>query len=211
MTEPFCSITMSRGDRGKLLDFCKYQLSRMTIQPKETFFINHEPTSDAIDLTLRLRMGIAAAQAAGIDVCYVIEDDDFFPADYFEIMSMDGLDFIGASKTIYYNLNSRTWQEIDHPMRSSLCFTGFRISAMKGFSWPADDHVFLDLLIWQYALRTKGLRWKLISEPVGVGIKHGIGKTAGVGHRVKLRNGDQDLTFLQSVVDKEAFEFYKGL
>lgn len=208
MTEPFCTITMSRGDRGQLLDFCKQQLSRMTIQPKETFFITHEPTSESIDLTLRLRLGIAAAEKAGIDVCYIIEDDDYYPAKYFEHMDMTGLDFIGSSETIYYNLNFKTYQEFKHPTRSSLCFTGFRVSAVRHFSWPPDDTVFLDMVMWRYAQRK---RHKLIDMPVGLGIKHGIGKTAGVGHRMKLRSEDPNMEFLKLFVDSEAYAFYRTI
>lgn len=211
MTEPFCTITTSRGDRGQLLDFCKHQLSKMTKQPQETFFIDHPPTSDKVDLTLRLRLGIAAAEAAGIDVCYVVEDDDFYTADYFERMDMTDLDFIGSATTIYYNINQGTYQEFTHPNRSSLCFTGFRISALKRFSWPPDDTVFLDTVLWRYVVKYPGIRYKLIPEAVGVGIKHGTGKTAGVGHRMKLANADSDGTYLKSVVDKEAYAFYRML
>lgn len=180
----------------------------MTIQPTETIFIDHPPVSTDYDLSLRIRLGIAAAQAKGIDICYIVEDDDFYPSDYFEHMQMNGYDFIGSSKTIYYNLRNRTWREFENPRRSSLCFTGFRISALKDFQWPPDDTLFVDLKLWSYAQRKKH---KLIDRPVGVGIKHAIGKFGGIGHRIEMPNKDFNFSFLRQKVDDEAYYFYTGL
>lgn len=205
MSEKFCTITCDRGDRPKLYNFCIHQLSRMSVQPTETFFINHPPVSDAVDIVLRVRLGIAAAEKAGIDICYIVESDDYYPADYFRTMAIGDNDFIGASKTTYYNVKSNTYQEQEHPNRASLCFTGFRISALRGFSWPPDDMVFLDLALWRFAQKK---RHKLIPESVGLGIKHGIGMVGGKGHRMKLKNADPDYSFLKSRVDSEAFDFY---
>lgn len=208
MTEPFCTITPSRGDRPHLLDFCKYQLSRMNVQPKETFFIDHKPTSSDYDLTLRVKLGIAAAERAGIDICYIIEDDDAYPSDYFQKMNMNGVDFIGSSKTLYYNIQNNSWKEWTHERRSSLFCTGFRISAMKRFSWPPDNTLFLDLPMWRYACK---LKYKLLDRSVGIGIKHGIGMTAGVGHRLLMPNKDPDRVLLKSKLDKESYAFYAAI
>lgn len=208
MTEPFCTITTDRGDRAQYFHFCQHQLARMTIQPQETFFINHEPLSDAIDITMRVRLGIAAAEKAGIDICYIVESDDFYGADYFETMAIGDNDFIGASKSLYYNVKNSTYQEFNHPTRSSLYCTGFRISALKRFSWPPNDTRFLDLILWKYALK---YRHKLIDSPVAVGIKHGIGMTGGNMHKKVMQNKDPDYSFLKSKVDTEAYAFYRSL
>jgi hypothetical protein len=181
----------------------------MTVQPAETFFIDHPPINDEVDIVVRIRMGIAAAEKAGIDICYIIEDDDAYPANYFETMAMGENEFIGSSKSIYYSVKSNTYQEFTHPTRASLYCTGFRISALKRFSWPPNDTVFLDLILWRYALK---YRHKLIPEPVGLGIKHGIGKTGGIGHRMNLKQRDDlDRSFLKSKVDAEAYAFYRSL
>lgn len=181
----------------------------MTVQPDETFFVDHEPPDSRIDLSLRVRLGIAMAVSAGIDICYIVEDDDYYPADYFEKMNMEGLDFIGSNKTIYYNPLTASYQELSHSYRSSLCFTGFRISALQKFRWPPEDTVFLDVILWRYAM---DYRYKLFDEPVGVGIKgHGKGKAAGIGHRMDLRVKDPNYQFLKSQVDKEAYAFYRSL
>lgn len=191
-----------------MLDFCKHQISRMSIQPTETFFIDHKPTSSEYDLTLRVQLGIAAAQRAGIDICYVIEDDDWYPSNYFQKMNMDGVDFIGCSKTLYYNIQNNTWKQWTHEKRSSLFCTGFRISAMKRFSWPPDSTLFLDLPLWRYATKYKH---KLLDRTVGIGIKHGIGMTGGIGHKLIMPNHDDGRILLKSKIDKEAYAFYSAL
>lgn len=207
--EPFCTITPSRGgERPKFLDFCKHQISRMTIQPKESFFISHPPVSETPDLILRIQLGIAAAQKAGIDICYIIEDDDYYSSYYFEVAEMGDNDFVGFDKTIYYNIKNNSYNEIDHPHRSSLFCTGFRISALKRFSWPPDHAVFLDMDLWRYASR---YNTKVIDKPMAVGIKHGIGITGGKGHSMDFPLKDPDWKYLKSKVDQEAYIFYKSL
>lgn len=207
--EPFCTITPSRGDRPKFFNFCMHQIARFEPAPADYFILDHAPTSNKVDITLRVKIGIAAAKAKGIDVCYIIEDDDHYPANYFETMDIGGNDFVGCSKSLYYNLKNRTYNEFNHPNRSSLYCTGFRISALDRFQWPPDDTVFLDIILWKYALKHKH---KLIEHSVGVGIKHGVGKTAGTGHRLVMPNQDNsDMDFLKSKVDKEAFIFYRSV
>jgi hypothetical protein len=208
--EAFATITTTRGDRSQFLENCKKQINRFTIQPKHVIIVDEEPKSNAVDLTRRLKMGITAAKGLGIDIVYVVEDDDFYPKDYIEKMWIGGNDFIGCSKTLYYNIQNRTYNEFTHPGRSSLFCTGFRISALEGFDWPPDDTIFLDIILWKYAMKRGNVH--LQDSSIGVGIKHGIGKRAGSGHRMEMPHKDSaDMSFLRSKVDSEAFEFYKTL
>lgn len=207
--EPFATITPDRGDRPKFYNFCVHQLSRFEPAPTDYFPIDHEPTSREPDLTLRVRMGIAAAKAAGIDIVYIVESDDHYPKNYFEIIDIGDHDFIGCSKSLYYNLRNKTYAELTHEKRSSLYNTGFRISALEGFSWPPNNHVMLDLLLWKFAQKKN---YKLVDHPVGVGIKHGVGMTGGKGHKMTFANQDDaEMSFLKSKVDNEAFAFYRSL
>lgn len=206
--KPFATITPDRGDRVPLYNFCIHQLGRMLQPPDETFFINHPPLSEAIDITLRVRLGIAAAMKAGIDICYIVESDDFYSADYFQTMDIGDNDFIGCSKSLYYNIKNQTYNELSHDKRSSLYCTGFRISALKNFDWPPDDTTFLDMVLWKYAMKKK---YKLIDHSVGVGIKHNIGIRAGKGHRMVMPNKDPDWSFLKSNVDTQAYALYRSL
>lgn len=208
--EPFATLTVSRGDRPQFLEFCKEQITNFTIQPKHSIFVTEPPTSEECDITVRMRKGIVAARNLGIDIVYVIEDDDAYDADYIEKNWIGGYEFIGASKTLYYNLKNSTHQVFDHPKRSSLFCTAFRISALDKFVWPSDDTIFLDLVLWQYAFREKKNVF-LHEEPIGVGIKHAIGKTAGIGHRIVMKNKDTRREYLKSIVSPEAFRFYSNL
>lgn len=209
--EPFATLTCSRGDRELFLDFCTIQLDRMTLKPSERILINRPPKSDQPDITERLKEGVALIKTlGGIDVVYIVEDDDYLPKDYFNLMWIGENDFIGCSKTLYYNLRNKTYNEFTHPNRSSLFCTGFRISALDKFVWPSPETVFFDLALWQYA-RLNKKRIKLMDESIGVGIKHGIGLTAGVGHRAVMPNKDPNGSFLRSKVDSEAFKFYQSI
>lgn len=179
----------------------------MTVKPTKSYFILDEPKNSKADLTWRIKLGLFMAERDGFDICYIIESDDYYPPDYFEKMEIGCYDFVGTSKTIYYNLRNKTWNEFTHDKRSSLFNTALRISAMKDFSWPPNDHLFLDILIWKHAQKKKFL---LLDEPVGVGIKHNVGKVGGIGHKITMPNQD-DWAYLANKVDSEALIFYKSL
>lgn len=209
--EPFATLTVDRGDRPQFFDFCMHQISRFTTQPKHTIIVNEPPTSNATDLTKRMRMGIVAARNLGIDLVYVIESDDYYPKDYIEKLHTGvKYDFIGSQKSLYYNLQNKTYNTFDHPNRSSLFCTAFRISALEKFVWPPDDTIFLDLILWKHAM--DGGNTLLFDDPKSIGIKHGIGKRAGSGHRMEMPHKDSmDMSFLRSKVDQEAYAFYRSL
>lgn len=208
--EPFATLTVDRGDRPQFFNFCRHQIDKLTIQPKHSIFIADPPSTIEPDITLRMRKGIVAARNLGIDIVYVMESDDNYPDDYIERMWIGQNDFIGCSKSLYYNLKNKTYQEFSHPKRSSLFCTAFRISALDRFLWPPDDTIFLDLYLWKYA-HTKGMKAVLLDESIGVGIKHGIGKTAGAGHRMVMPNVDTNGAFLKLKVGQEAYAFYQTL
>lgn len=207
--EPFATLTVDRGDRPQFLDFCRHQIDRFVRQPKHKIFVTEPPTDDRCDLTKRIKMGITAAQNLGIDIIYVIESDDYYGKHYIGTHWIGDKDFIGSEKTIYYHIFNKSYTVHSHKNHSSLFCTAFRISALKDFIWPADDTAFLDLNIWRHAMK-KG-NYALKSEPVGVGIKHGIGKCAGAGHKHQYPDVDTDNSLLKSLVDKEAYAFYRSL
>lgn len=201
----FCAITPTRGDRSKFVEHLAWQISRMTIKPDSWYIIDHLPKSSSFDLTWRIKEGIKMAKADGFDEVFILEDDDFYAPDYFHSMFLGSYDFVGANQTTYYNLKNRTWQVMAHPKRASLFHTGFRISALHSFEWPADDYVFLDIPLWQYAKNAKFV------PSSAIGIKHGIGKVGGAGHRMRMKNSDPQMKWLEQNVDAESFEFYQTL
>jgi hypothetical protein len=209
----YCTITPSRGDRPELLNFCFKQLKKMNggFHVNNGYIMNERPLSDEVDLVPRIKAGIEMAKKDGFEWVFIIEDDDYYCSDYFSRFGdLNGVDFVGYSSTVYYNLRNRTCEVLKHPGRSSLFCTGFRISALDNFSWPNNNTTFLDIRLWEYANRYNK-RIRLIEDNPCLGIKHGLGKCGGKGHRMNLKNQDNNLHFLESFVDGEAFQFYKQL
>lgn len=208
-----CTIVPTRSDRPELLEFCKHQLERMTVKPDKVYFVDFPPEGKTADLTKRIKRGIELAKADGFERIFIIEDDDFIPSNYFDKMLKawpQGVKIIGAKSTINYNLRYNSWQQDNHPDRSSLHHTAFDISALDRFTMPDDDYVFLDRKLWTYINR-QHIPAELISQPLVVSMKHGMGKTAGRGHHMNYQKKDPDRSYLKSIVDSEAFVFYQSL
>ena len=173
------------------------------------YIINHTPKSDSVDLVLRVKQGYNMAKRDGFEYVFIIEDDDYYPENYFELFGdFWNYDFVGYSDTVYYNLRNKTHQTFVHKERASLFCTGFKVSALEKFNWPNDNYTFLDIRLWEYA-NMSGKSIKLLPNNPCLGIKHGIGKTGGKAHGMVLQNCDKDISYLRSRVDAEAFEFYK--
>lgn len=203
----FATITPSRGDRPQFLEFAKHQLSRMTVKPDKSYFIDYKPKSEDVDLVERIQEGIRQAQADGFNDVYILEDDDAYLPNHFEKMQLGNFDFIGEEKTTYYNLRNRTWQTMSHPGRSSLFITGFKISALKDFNWPNRTERFLDISLWSHAKKKK----RKFVESRAIGIKHNLGLCGGKGHVLRMKNEDLGMEWLKANVSSEAYVFYKSL
>ena len=213
----FCTITPTR-DRPKMLSFCRKQLDAQTVQPKNRYFISYDAKDSQPDLIPRIKAGIELAQRDGIDIVYIIEDDDALSSTYLQVMhtNIDENDFIGFSDTYYYSLKSKTWMHQFHGdrqnggPRSSLFCTGFRISALKDFRWPPDHYLWLDIKIWEYA-RDTNKKVKLLEGNPCLGIKgHGEGSYAGKSHLKVFENIDKDFSFLEKRTEAYQLEFYKN-
>lgn len=202
----FATITPDRGDRKPLMDFCKYQISRFEVKPDQSYFIDYAPRSENIDIVPRFLEGIERAKEDGFDLVFILESDDYYDPTYFN--HIPDADFIGESNTIYYNIRNKTYQNFNHPGRSSLFTTGFKISALKGFR-PNPNDRFLDISLWKFAnLNNKKMAFR---ETGAIGIKHNIGLCGGKGHVLRMKHSDNDLEWLSEHVDQEAFDFYKNL
>lgn len=207
-----CTITPTRGDRQNLLLFCLGSIKKMNGGNMDSaFLVRFQPKNDEVDLVTRVKHGIGEAKNNGYDFAFIIEDDDWYPGNYLTAFGdLSNYDFVGFSSTTYYNIRNRTYETLKHKDRSSLFCTGFRISALDSFNWPNDNAKFLDIALWEYANRSNK-RIKLLEDNPCLGIKHGIGKCAGKGHVMHLKNQDNNLQFLKGYVDQESFEFYTKL
>lgn len=203
----FATVTADRGDRPMFLEFCKHQLSRMSVKPDHSYFITDPPKGKEVDLVPRVREGIKRAKEDGFKEIYILESDDFYPANYFETMKLNGSDFIGSLSTTYYHLKDKRYQETIHHSRSSLFTTGFNIRVLDTFPWPSKTTINLDIHLWYHAQKFK----MEFVKPKAVGIKHGCGKCAGSGHWRTLKHSDENMEWLKANTDSDAFIFYKTL
>lgn len=202
------AVIIPTRDRPMFFEHCKEQVASQTLKPEKVYAITYPPQSDDVDLCQRVKTGVEAAKADGIDLVFIIEDDDSYPVDYFERFAphFSKYEFFGDDHTTYYHLKNRTYKIWHHPYRASLFTTGFKISALNNFNWPADNERFLDIKIWQYARHRK----RVFVDTGAIGIKHGLGKTGGKGHYMRFKDVDVDLKFLQQHTNG-SFEFYKNL
>lgn len=205
----FCVIIPDRNDRFQLTEFCLKQLDRMTLKPDRIFHMNNSPMGSGFDLVSRIYDGIKKAEAEGYDLCFVVENDDYYPANYFEKFApyFDKYDFFGQEYSWYYNLRNLTYNKFDHQYRSSLFTTGFKISALNNFDWPDDSKPFLDIDLWKYARHRK----RIFTDTGAIGIKTGLGLCGGKGHQFVMRSKDPEMKWMELKVDSESFEFYKSL
>lgn len=206
----FCAIIPDRNDRPELLKHCYAMLNKQTVKPEAVYLMNHDTGINGFDLVDRVKLGVDLAIQDGFEWCFIIENDDFYPASYFERFqsTMERADFIGQQFSIYYNLRNLTYNRFDHHHRSSLFMTAFRASALNNFTWPNSDKPFLDRDLWIYA---RHKRRKFI-ETGAIGIKTGLGLCGGKGHQmIWPKNSDKDFKWLRGKVDQESFEFYREL
>lgn len=214
--ERFAIIVPDRGDRPQLDHQCATQLDNFRTD-QMILHIDWKPpyNNSKPDLVQRIYEGVGSAQDHGIDFVFIVENDDFYPSEYLSKMGdPEGFDFIGCEHSYYYNLRNLTWQRFDHAHRSSLFNTGFRISAMDGFSWERlirTNEVFLDIEIWKWARKRNRRKVKFVESTGSIGIKHGIGLCGGKGHRMEMLNKDPDMKWLKARVDADSFEFYRQL
>lgn len=205
----YATITPDRGDRAPFMKHCVKQISRL--EPAYIITVLYPPVNDHVDLVPRIRHGIEIAKRNGYDIVYIIESDDYYPANYFELMPIGDHDIIGYQNTFYYNLKNLSYSHLSHESHSSLFCTAFRISAFEKFPWPHDEFLWLDIAMWKYAIKT-GLNYKLLRDDNPcLGIKHGMGKTGGKAHKTRLAHPDDEMKWLKSKVDNESFEFYSEL
>lgn len=204
----FAAIIPTR-DRPKCFARCQDQLAIQTLKPTKVYAISYPAESEEMDLVQRVGVGVETAKADGIDLVFIIEDDDIYSHNYFERFSpfFSKYEFFGDDHTTYYNLKNKTYRTWHHPNRASLFTTGFKISALNLFNWPADNEKFLDIKLWDYARRRK----KIFIDTGAIGIKgHGEGKSGGKGHYMRMTHLDKDLTYLKSRTNG-SFDFYEQL
>ena len=203
-----------RGDRPAFMENCLRMLEKQTMKPKIIEIVDEKPLSDACDITYRYKKGYENLRNKGIDVIFLIENDDFYAADYIETCINEWIkagkpDLFGQTYTYYYHLSLFAYFKMEHFQRSSAMNT--MIKADLNFTWGEDSDPYADAWLW-YHLKDK----KLFTSKniICMGMKHGIGLCGGRNHTDFLDRfvyDDKNLEFLSKVVDKESLPFYAML
>lgn len=201
-----CAVIIpTRGDRNKFLDHAIEMINGQTVKPEDVVIVDFEPDGDVLDLTERYRKGYEMAK--GYDVVIPWEDDDYYQPTYLETVlklweQHPELELIGAKHTTYYHIFNKKYKVIPTKAHSSMMNTS--IKGGLDIDWPADNTVFLDLLLWG---SMKGKLFDFGDQCVG--IKHGVGVCGGRGHSSNLCDvADPDGRYLRQLTDQESFEFY---
>lgn len=125
------------------------------------------------------------------DKVVFIEDDDWYSADYLQIMSewLDRGDLAGEGNARYYNVATKRYRTCGNRDHASLCQTGIRADYVPALIARVRSHntTFFDLRIWKnwFVGRGKILR---AESRISCGMKGLPGKAGiGIGHRIDNR------------------------
>lgn len=199
-----------RNDRPLFLNNCLRMIDNQTLKVEIIELVNDKPLNEKCDISWRYRTGYDRLRNKGLDVIFLMENDDWYSSNYLETMlnywiKNNTPDIFGTDYTIYYNLKERGHFPMHHLHRSSAMST--LIKPDLHFEWCQDDEPFTDLHLWKVV---KGITFHP-EKNICLGIKHGIGLCGGKGHTDRLHryiNKDPDFTFLKSNMDKESYLFY---
>jgi hypothetical protein len=203
-----------RGDRPLFLEQCKKMLARQTFQPAHVFFADWEPKSSDLDVTERYRIGCAELFAKGCEVVIFMESDDWYAANYIELMLQQWdkakrPDIFGIGQTIYYHIFGKRYVFLEHKKRASAMST-MVTRAILSMSWPRDNNPYLDVEMWH---QLQGRTW-IPLQPICIGIKHGMGMVGGGAHEqesLHYRYDDPTGKKLREIIGEDDYKFYESL
>jgi len=205
----------TRGDRPTFLDQALRMMRRQGqhLEPGTQAWphlVDYAPKSDAVDIVERVQLGCASQFAAASDAIVMWEDDDYYPPTYLATVArkLEGCDVVAPEFTTYYNVRTRRWRVMSGP---TLMEMAWRTEALEHAQWPPPGKINVDRHL-ACGFREAGLRFDKSVSPHAdrpIGIKHGVGKCAGVGHTMPLLHEDLDLRYLRErVQNEESLAFY---
>lgn len=199
-------IIPHRNNRPHFIKNCFRMIDAQTVQPDVIELVNDAPISDKKDITWRYRTGYDRLRNKGIDVVFLIEDDDWYHPRYIEVMMnlwiANGCpEILGHSYTIYYHMYLKKHFIFNHDDRSSAMNS--MIKADLDFEWCDDSEPYTDLHLW------KTLNGKIVDPGhiICMGMKHGIGMSGGQNHLCKLHRYKNNID-IKSIMDPDSFLFY---
>ncbi len=225
-------IIPDRGDRPKFMDNCLRMMARQTLQPYHIEIVDYPAESNDVDITQRYRRGYDKLRDRNFDVIAFIENDDWYCAEYLEIMVRSWEEhkrpnLFGTCRTMYYHLQLKKYFIMEHYQRASAMNT--LIKPDLDFKWCVDMEPFTDAYLWQTIPVSRVVfdyRKFCNKAWISIGMKHGEGKTiSGGNHLLVTKDGHgntktdirvinryeyHDAGFLMNTLDEESFEFYNN-
>lgn len=192
------------GDRHKAFDLCRRWIWHQTVKPDQWIVVDDgiDPIPDnsiqgfqyirrirqAVEPqhTLVLNLAEAVPHIKG-DYIFIIEDDDYYHANYIETMVshlINGKIAVGITRAKYYHLSGKYLININE-RHASLAQTGFCKSMLPDFVRLLPGNPFFDLRIWkQFNIYGNFSLFDDQQIPLHVGMKGLPGRRGiGAGHR----------------------------
>jgi hypothetical protein len=165
--------------------------------------------TQARNLSAGIQTLLANYKREEIEAIFIIEDDDYYKPVYLERMKerLTGVDIVGETNTIYYNVYYRTYVTNGNTIHASLFQTAFTVNAipvLESCYW----HKFIDCQIWA-KIQNKNLFNH--GENLAIGMKGMPGRYGiGAGHsRWASARTDVNLNYLKSLIGEDA-KLYEG-
>jgi hypothetical protein len=187
------ALTITRGDRPQFLQMNERMVEYQTVQPDYHVTVGFKPKDNNNDVAQRYIQGFGdCCLNLNSDLVIVFEDDDYYSPKYIETMvklweNAGKPSCLGYDNTWYYHLGLKKYVNLQHPGRASMFNSIFTKDVMKCRFGDLSDP-FLDIRLWK---QLKGYTHS-DKSPICIGIKHGVGMTAGAGHKKNFRYKYED-------------------
>jgi hypothetical protein len=155
-----------------------------------------------------IKAGIDAliANFTNIEAIFIIEDDDYYHANYLERMmaNFGGFDLIGERNTVYYNVLWRRYITNPNLNHASLFQTAFTVNTIPQLEKTYSNR-FIDFMLWGIVPNKK----LFYENDLAIGMKGMPGRGGiGAGHsRMMAMKDDKDMIYLQSKIGEDAKQY----
>jgi hypothetical protein len=150
-----------------------------------------------------LKVGIDIVKVLpDVEAIFIIEDDDYYKPEYLQEMinRLKGFSLAGETKTVYYNLVSRSFKVNDNTGHSSLFQTCFTKSILPIFESCLTSS-FIDIRLFKKVQNANLFE----AGKLSIGMKGLPGRTGiGNGHRMKNGISDPDGEKLKELLGDDA-------
>lgn len=154
---------------------------------------------------LQAAVSLLKSSKLDIDSIFIIEDDDWYSANYLKEMTsrLKGYDVVGETLTLYYNVFDNTLRPNKNKIHASLFQTGFTPTVLPIFEKVLENKSkFIDM---DFFRACRGQKVNLVANTrFSVGMKGMAGRPGiGSGHKTTVANPPRKMSFLKCMELKE--------